>query len=276
MIHDAVESGDLIVVRRRVLRAAGAPFTHDAALLAAVLAAEPGVVLCGLSVAEEYGFRRFPLPETIHLLSDNGSRPRMPGVTGHRTISLPNYDRTSLRSIPMTTPERGFIDVCGSVPAKTLGEAGDDLLRRGVIRLPRLVKSFELIPRSGRRERRPMYGFFEEPVTGYDPGGSDRELDVMKIINAAGPGLVLPKQQFRVLVEGHAYDLDYAWPDTKNGLEWEGWEWHGKLVSDFHRDKDRTRRLQRARWTIWPVTSKTSANEILAIAVVASGQKVAA
>lgn len=274
-IHDAIERGDLIVVRRCVFRAAGAPFTHDTALLAAVLAAQPGTVVCDLSVAEARGFRQFPRPETIHLLSANGSRPRVEGVTGHRTISLPDYDVTHYHSIPMTTAERAFIDTCGKVSAKTLGESGDDLLRRNVIWLPRLVKSFEMIPPSGRRKRRPMYGFFEERVKGYDPGGSDRELDVIKLIRSAGGELVVPKQQYRVVVEGYTHYFDYAWPETLNALEWDSWEFHGRMLSDFHKDKGRTRRLQRAGWTIWPVTSQTSANEILAIAAVASGHKLA-
>lgn len=275
-IHAAVRDGDLFVVRRKVYRVAGAPITQELSWLAAVLAAQPGVVLSALSGAQAYGFRRFPLPDRIHLLSPGDVAPRMPGVMGHCTISLPAYDVTHWHSIPITTPERTFIDVCGTVDAKTLGEAGDDLQRRRLIWLPRLVKSFELIPASGRRKRVPMYAFFEERVKGYDPGGSARELDVMKIIRGAGPGLVLPKQQYKVRFEDHVDELDYAWPDTKQGLEWEGWEWHGKMVSDFHRDKDRTRRLQRAGWTIWPVTKTTSANEILAIAAIASLHQVAA
>jgi len=244
--------------------------------LAAVLAADSGVVLSGLSSTQAFGFRYFPHPYGIDLLSPSEIAPRMSGVIGHSTISLPAYDVTHWHSIPMTTPERTFIDTCGAVDAKTLGEAGDDLQRRKILWLPRLVKSFELIPASGRRKRLPMYGFFEERVKGYDPGGSDRELDPLKIIRSAGPGLVLPKQQFRVRVERHTYYLDHAWPDTKNALEWDSWEFHGKMASDFHRDKDRTRRLQRAGWTIWPVTSKTSANEILAVAAMASLREVAA
>ena len=111
---------------------------------------------------------------------------------------------------------------------------------------------------------------------GYDPGGSDRELDVMKLIKGAGGGLVLPEQQYRIVIDGHTYYFDYAWPETLNALEWDSYEYHGKMVSDFHYGKDRTRRIQRAGWTIWPVTSKTSANEILAIAATASAQKLAA
>src|SRR5581483_52923 len=238
-IHAAVRAGDLLVVRHEVYRVAGAPVCQEGAWMAAVLAAEPGVVLGNLSAAQAFDFRRFPPPSGIDLLSASASQPRMKGVRGHRTTSLPAYDVMHWRSIAITTPERTFIDVCGTVDAKTLGEAGDDLQRRGLIRLPRLVKSFELIPASGRRKRVPMYGFLEERVKGYDPGGSNRELDVMKIIKGAGSGLVLPEQQFRVVVEGHTYYIDYAWPDSLHGLEWDSWEFHGRFFSDFHRDKDR-------------------------------------
>lgn len=249
---------------------------QEGAWMAAVLGAEPGAVLADVSASKAYDFRRFPEPRGIDLLTASASQPRLRGVIGHRTVSLPSYDVTHLRSIPITTPERTFIDVCGTVDAKTLGEAGDDLQRRGLLRLPRLVKSFELIPASGRRKRVPMYEFLEKRVKGYDPGGSDRELDVMKLIKGAGSGLVLPRQRYRVVVEGHPYEIDYAWPDGLHGLEWDSWEYHGKYWSDFHRDKDRTRRLQRAGWTIWPVTNKTSPNEILAIATMASAHRLAA
>ena len=275
-IHDAVQRHELFVVRRKVFRVAGAPITQELTWLAAVLAADTGVVLSALSSVQAFDFRRFPSPDRIHLLSPTDVAPRMPGVQGHCTISLPAYDVTHWRSIPITTPERTFIDCCGAVDGKTLGEAGDDLMRRKILWLPRLVRSFELIPVSGRRKRRPMYGFFEERVAGYDPGGSDQELDVMRIIRSGGPGLVLPKQQFRVWLEGHSYEADYAWPDTKHALEWQGWWFHGKFVSDFHKDADRTRRFQRGGWTVWPVTSATSANEILAVAAIASLHQVAA
>ncbi|MBV9252906.1 MAG: hypothetical protein JO054_01635, partial [Actinobacteria bacterium] len=210
-IHDAVDRNDLIVVRRRVYRVAGAPFDRETAMLGAVLGAGAGTHLGLLSTAELFGFRRYPVPDLIQVLT-TATPARVPGVQGHHTISLPAYDLTHFRSIPTTTAERAFIDTCGTVDAKTLSESGDDLFRRKVMWLPRLVKSFELIPASGRRQRRPMYDFFAERVAGYDPGGSTRELDVMKIIRGGGPGLVMPRQKYRVRVEGHTYYLDYGWP----------------------------------------------------------------
>jgi len=272
-IRSAVRLGTIAPLRRGAFRTAGAPITQEMVWMAAVLAAGPGVVLGGLSAAQAFGFRRFPVPDSIHLLTTMPHQPRMPGVVGHRTISLPDYDLTHVRSIPTTTAERTFIDGCGAVSAKVLGRSGDDLLRRQVLRLPRLVKSFELIPVSGRRKRRPMYGFFEERVQGYNPGGSDEELDVMRIIKAAG--LPLPTQQFRVRIGGRTYFLDYAYPDARQGMEWDSYEYHGRYVSDFHDDKHRKRDLIRLGWTIWPITSQTSANEILAIAAGACEHKLA-
>jgi hypothetical protein len=55
-----------------------------------------------------------------------------------------------------------------------------------------------------------------------------------------------------------------------HALEFEGYWAHGKLWTPFHYDRERTRRLQRAGWTVWPLTSETSANEIIAIATIAT------
>lgn len=230
--------------------------------MGAVLGASTGALLSHLSAAAAYGFRGFPAPELIDLLVENRPQPRLEGVRGHRTIWLPDDDRTRLRFIAITTAERTFVDTCGL--AAHLGKAGDDLLRRRIMNLARLTKTFETIPVSGRRKSNPMRGFLAERVKGYDPGGSDRELDVPRILKRAG--LPLPVQQHRVVVEGHTHFLDFAWPEFLQALEWEGWDPHGTQPSTFHHDRDRTRRLQRAGWTIWPVTARTSPNEICAIA----------
>lgn len=262
-IRHAVAEGELFVYRHAVYRTPGAPPTQEQAWLAAVLGAEPGTVLSHLSAAQAWRFPGFPDPNTIHLLTASLSQPRLSGVTGHRTIWLPDADRTKARGIPATTPERTFIDTCGAVSQKWLGQAGDELLRRRTMVLPRLVRTWEHIPVSGRRKATPMKAFFVEHVAGFDPGGSEQELDVMRTIRRAG--LPLPRQQHRVRVEGRTYVLDYAWPAVLHCLEFYGVTIHG-TPSAVHGDSERTRRLQRAGWTIWPVTSQTSANEIVAIA----------
>lgn len=266
-IRHAVDTGLLIPYPRRrgVYRVRGAPVTREQAWMAAVLAAHNDTVLAHVSAAEAWGFRWFTADETaIHLLTTAVARSKLPGVQSHRTISLPEHDRTRLHFIPITTAERTFVDVCGQVPSKLLGLAGDDLLRRKTLVLPKLVRCVEQVPVSGRRKIAPMRPFLAERVKGYDPGGSEPELDVGRVLRRAQIS-PMPVQQLRVVVEGHVYKLDWAWALQKHALEYQGLDFHG-APSGIHGDSERTRRLQRAGWTIWPLTSMTTANEIVAIA----------
>ncbi|MBI2168203.1 MAG: hypothetical protein HYU28_01690 [Actinobacteria bacterium] len=63
--------------------------------------------------------------------------------------------------------------------------------------------------------------------------------------------------------------LDYAWPESLHAIEFDGGGAHD-TVSARHDDRDRWRRLQRAGWTIWAVTERTSPNEFVAIGVAAT------
>ena len=238
--------------------------------MAAVLAAHNDTVLANTTAAEAWAFRWFAHDDqAIHLLTTSPVPSRICGVRSHRTISLPDHDRTCLHHVPITTPERTFVDVCGQLPSKLLGLAGDDLLRRKVLVLPKLVRCVEQIPVSGRRKIRPMRGFLAERVDGYDPGGSEPELDIGRVLRRAGI-TPLPEQQVRVRVEGHTYFIDYGWRHVLHGFEYQGLDVHGRPSAVEH-DSERTCRLQRAGWTLWPATKTTTANEIIAIARFALG-----
>ena len=266
-IGRAVVARKLVSIRQGVYRTAGSVETQWQAWMAAVLASQFTSVLSHLSVLAAFGFIEFPRPEMIDLVR-MGPQAQMPGVAGHRTLWLPDSDVLCHKFVPMTTPERAFIDSCGRVSERLLDKAGDDALRRKIITLPKLVRTFDHVPCSGRRKSAPMRVFLSKRVRNFDPGDSDRELDVRKIIQRGG--YPLPRQQFRVRVEGHTYFIDHAWGESFHGIEFEGFQDHGKLWTPFHKDRERLRRLTRAGWTIWPVTSQTTANEILAIAEIAT------
>lgn len=268
-VERAVERRALLPVRLGVYRLPGAPVTQDQAWLAAVLAATADVLLSHGSAAAAWTLRAFGPPERIDLLT-TGVRPTIDGVRGHSTISLPAADRTRLRRIPITSAERTLVDACGLVPFGRLERSVDDALRRRLIRLPKLVRTFDAIPTSGRRRRRPMERVLAERVPGFHPGGSGEELDVLEVLRRADIR-PLPIQQHRIDVEGNKYYLDYGWPDTKVALEYDSREFHTR-VSDFHHDQQRIRHIQRAGWVRWPVTKRTTENEIIAIALEGSGQ----
>lgn len=271
-IERALACGALIPIRRGIYRLPGVPVTQQQAWMAAVIAASCDAVLSHGSAAAAWGLRGFDVPDRIDILT-TGVRPAVAGVRSHRTVSLPDADRTRLWRIPITTAERTLIDACGLLPFRTFERSVDDALRRRLVHLPRLVRTFEVIPVSGRRRSAPMTKVLAERVPGFRAGGSDAELDVMRILKRAGVR-PLPVQQYRVVLEGRTYLLDYAWPETRHALEYDGKPFHS-LVSDFHRDRERVRRLQRAGWVHWSVTSTTSPNEIIAVALQASGQTAA-
>src|SRR4051812_13039251 len=121
-IRHACDTGALEPYPKRpgVYRVRGAPITLHQAWMAAVLAARGDVVLADLSAVRAWGFPYFRAGEGIHLLTDSPVQTRLPGVMGHRTLWLPDHDRTRLHFIPITTVERTFIDVCGRLDYKGL------------------------------------------------------------------------------------------------------------------------------------------------------------
>jgi very-short-patch-repair endonuclease len=87
---------------------------------------------------------------------------------------------------------------------------------------------------------------------GYDPGESDLETRVLRLIVAAD--LPIPRQQYRVQIQGRVFRLDLAYPDRLLGIELDGWEFH-HTRSAFDDDRVRDNLLRLAGWTIHHFTS---------------------
>jgi hypothetical protein len=266
VIH-AVRQHLLFRVRHRVYRTAGSAVTAEQAVLAAVLAAGERALLSHASAARHWGFGMIPAPDRIHVLTDSWSQPRLAGVQGHRTIWLPDAHRTTYRSIPVAVAERVLVDCCGLVGEAKLRAAVNDGQRRRVVTLPRLARVVDEVPASGRRSIVPMVEVLRTKIAGYDPGDSEPEIDLVETLVAAG--FPRPAQQVRVVGDGNTMYVDVGWPELRVGFEYDSLEFHEHR---FHEDRDRLRRLKRAGWDIWPITSTTSKNEILAIATSAFAQ----
>lgn len=217
------------MVRPTVYRVAGSAVSREQAWLAAVLAAGPEVVLSFRSAAALWGLRAIEADGVIDLLTASANRPKLQGVRAHRTLHLPAADRRIHRRIAVTSPERTIVDVCGLVPFPVLERATDDALRRELLTVEKLARCAAAVPRSGGRKIRPVHALLADRPPGYDPGGSDRELDVVKVIKRAR--LRQPKQRHRVRVEGRSYELDLAWPEAAIAIEFDGWEVHGTSVT---------------------------------------------
>ncbi|MDQ3106263.1 MAG: hypothetical protein M3Q68_00465 [Actinomycetota bacterium] len=261
-IRHAITRCQFEIVRAGVLRTAGSVRTQEQAWLAAALAAD-GSVLSHGTAAKIWGFPYFPQPTAIDLLRVS-SKPRLDGVHGHRTDSLPPGHVAVRGHLPVSSAARSLIDGCRLVTEKQLRTAANDGLRRKVLTLPTLVRTVAEVPVSGRRAIVPVVQYLETKVEGYDPGDSDPEVDLVEALAAAG--FERPAQQVRVETTIGTCFVDVGWRSKSVGFEYDSVEFH---VERFHEDRDRLRALKRAGWDIWPVTSTTSKNEILAIATLA-------
>lgn len=262
-----VDRGLLFSVRRQVWRVAGAPESKEMMLLAAVLAAGDETLLGFATGAQVWGFTKVPVPPLIDIVTNSWSQPRLAGVRGHRTNFLPAHHRSRVGALPVTSAERTLVDCCGMVRADQLMTTANDALRRKVLTLPRLTRCVDEVPRSGRRSIVPMVELLKAKVAGYDPGGSDPEVDLVETLMNAG--FPRPAQQVRVEFEGKKMFLDVGWPELRVGYEYDSLEYHEHR---FHEDRNRLRCLKRAGWDVWPITKTTSRNEILAIATAAFAQ----
>lgn len=261
-VRHSVRRGLLRPVRRSVYRVAGAPPSREQAWLAAVLAA-PGSCLCHATAAKVWRYPCFPDPDLIDLLR-TGSRPRLDGVRGHETVSLPDSHTSVRNHLPVTSAARTLIDACGLVTPKQLRTTANDGLRRRILTLPAIVRTVDEVPVSGRRAIVPVADYLSEKVPGYDPGDSDPEVDLVDLL--VGAGFPRPAQQVRVETASGPRFVDVGWPDLRVGYEYDSLDFH---LERFHEDRDRLRSLKLAGWDIWPVTKTTSKNEILAIAALA-------
>jgi hypothetical protein len=257
-IRARCRSGRWVRSRRGVFVFEGVAPTSRQAVMVAVLAAGPGAVASHLTAAELWGLH-FPDPDAIHLA---GRQVRLDGVVGHRTATLPPADITCLGAIPVLSVARTIVSCSGSVTAEALGEIVDDALRRRLVTLADLRRCHDLVATGpGRRPTVSLRSVLDDRLTGYQPGDSPPEADLVRVLTRAG--LPAPVLGHRVRIGAWRYRLDIAWPEAMVGLEHDGWETH-RTFTAFHGDRQRLRRLTTAGWTILPVTARTRLDELVA------------
>jgi hypothetical protein len=94
----------------------------------------------------------------------------------------------------------------------------------------------------------------------YDPGGSDDELRVLKVLKRAG--LPLPAQQQEIEIEGKTYRPDYVWGVWKIFCEYYGKGSHIGASAVAY-DSDRLTELASVGWLPLIFTWRTSDQKII-------------
>ena len=244
------KGGRIRSVRRGVDAIVGAPQSWRQQVRAVALACGPGWAIALATAArllgadvEEDGW--------IHVTGPLSRVVCLDGVRCHRSMTMELGDMTKRDGIPCTSPLRTVIDMSGVLSVDALGRLVDHFLRRRQLRLERLRERVDRLRPAPGRSVRCLRAVLAARIPGYDPGESELEGRIGRIIDRAG--LERPEQQHRVRLDGHRYRIDFAWPDRRLYLEGNGFGFH-RLSSDLDRDAIRQNSLVLDGWTPIEIT----------------------
>jgi very-short-patch-repair endonuclease len=174
---------------------------------------------------------------------------RSPRVAVHRSERLDRADRMLLGPIPITTPVRTVIDVAQRLPDDRLLAVMESAFRLGLATPERLAVRLDALRSSGR----PGLGRLVTLLERRGCGVLDSDLEARVWLLLSSSDLPLPVRQYSVVAGGERYELDFAWPDRKLGLESDGWGAHSGLGA-FQADRARMSELVAAGWRVLTVT----------------------
>jgi hypothetical protein len=252
-------SGEWSVARPGVYAVGGAPQTWLQAVAAVALSAQPAAWISHQTAAVVWGL---PIEhdDAIHILTSLERRVRLQGVHGHRSGGLFSADLSTRHGIPLTTPPRVLVDLSGRLTYRALSRAVDDALRRRIMRLDTLRRCVGRLAEAPGRRLAVLHELLGERLPGYDPGDSDLETRVLRVLVAHG--FPPPVQQHRVRVGGRTCKIDLAYPALRLGIELDGWEFHrGRFA--FDDDRARANLLVANGWHLVRFTSRSTDDEVV-------------
>jgi len=254
-----LRSGRWTAVRPKVYALVGVPPTMTQAVAAAVYAAGPMAWASHATAGTLWGMPGVE-PTNIEILTPPERKIGLPGVRGHRSAALFSKDLTTLKRIPATAPERTLVDLSARYDEGALGRILDDGLRRRVIRLDRLRACVGRLAGAPGRSPSAIQALLSERLPGYDPGDSDLETRVLRLLLANG--FPPPVQQHRLRLGGRTIRIDLAYPDVMVAIELDGWE-HHRTRTAFDDDRARANLLVANGWSLVRFTSRSTDNEII-------------
>lgn len=235
-------------------RTRGPVTRHDT--LSLILQRVPdGAFFCGPTAAE---IHRMPLPR--HLSEAASTRPhvgvalpanriRRPQIVG-RALTVRADDLVVVDGILVTTPERTWVDLGGSLTLAALVAAGDSLIARREPRstIEALTTAHEKAGRSRGAVRR------AEALELLDDGAeSPRESELRVLLVRAG----LPRPETNVVIRhGRRFvaRVDLLYPDARLVIEYDG-DYH-RDAAQWSRDQSRRAELESLGYRVTVVTAR--------------------
>jgi hypothetical protein len=214
-------------------------------LRAACLAAAPGAVAAYRGAGALFGLdpiKAGPIEVTV----PHSTETNLVGVITHRSRRLDERDRTEIYGIPVTSVPRTLLDLGRFFGPATVEKSLESAIRRGLTTEVAVGKYL-----TERGELLPGWRVIHSVLRSRAPGrpaGSAGEVELLRALRRAG--VPAPIRQYELRLPGeHVAVLDFAWPDLKFALEYDGYDFHGGRLSHAA-DLDRQNAIQDAGWEL--------------------------
>jgi hypothetical protein len=252
-----------------VYRMAGVPKTFESRAMAAVLSARGPALVSHVSAAYLHGFERVLEPVRAEITVPRHRRPKhRSGVKVHESLAFDLAEPTTRSGIPVTGVGRTILD-CAPVFEKPI-RLLDDALRRRIVSWDELWGCYLAHNVVGRSVK--PFGRILHERDGNTPPGGEFARRMADMLTSAG--LPMPVFEYRVVVDGHEYFLDLAWPKLMVAVECNDAGSHDTPKA-FRRDPMKRNRCEAAGWaylefTWWEMVD--NAAEVVALIAAALQQ----
>jgi hypothetical protein len=232
---------------RDVYACADVPVTHQLRAVAAAGLLVPGAVVTGRSAAVLWGLPAAEPDDDVELTVPPGSSVcRVPGITVRRRVLEPAHV-TVRRGARTTTAEATAVDLARSGTLEDAVALIDRLVDARVTDLDLVRAVAAHASGRGSRQVRAAVALADGLA------GSPQETRLRLLLHRST--LPRPVAQFVVRdAGGFVARVDFAWPDVKVAVEYEG-IWHGESPQQVAADRRRLNRLTAAGWTVVFVTA---------------------
>jgi hypothetical protein len=240
-LKQRVASGQLVAVRRGVLRVAGTPACWEQSALGAVLAGGEDTLLSHGAAARGWRANRFA-HTLVEIVEPRRCSSALSDIRCHHSVVV-QVDRRTVRGLPLTSPERTLCDLSGRMNADQLGRLADEWIRRHLMTADGLAVCAARLKSAHGRRVSVVHRVLESRLPGYEPGDSVFSERVAQLLEHVA-GFTDVVREYPVRVGPRTYHIDVANPSVLLAHETDGWDGH-RTRSAFYIDRARHARASR-------------------------------